>query len=239
MLQSEYLGRKGASGIHQFIINKMPKHDIYIECFMGTGFIASKKKKAKYNYGIEISDILYTDLTMEYLDFKIYCKDVFEQLPILLNISMLAAEQKICIYLDPPYLPETRTCFDKCQYDNELTKDEHIKLLSMLQLFSIKYPNVYILLSGYKSELYMSMLQGWNYFETQSMSRGGKRTESLWCNFGPSDYIKHQYDYVGHNFTDRQRIKRKSKRMVKNLASLSLDERMYLINSINNEFSTS
>jgi hypothetical protein len=82
------------------------------------------------------------------------------------------------------------------------------------------------------------MLQGWSYFKTQCMSRGGERTESLWCNFNPDEHLKHQYDYIGHNFTDRQRIKRKSQRWIDNLKNMSSDERYYILENIEKEFST-
>ena len=95
-----------------------------------------------------------------------------------------------------------------------------------------RYENVYLLLSGYKSELYMSMLHGWSYFETNTMSRGGKRIESLWTNFNPSEFIKHDYNFIGKNYTDRQRIKRKAERWVKNLEAMPLDEKMYIFKEI-------
>jgi len=236
ILKIDYLGRKGASGMYQFIINKMPEHDIFIECFMGTGIISSIKRNASLNYGIEISSELCTKLSMLELNSTILHGNVFDELLPLLQ-SFISHDRKICIYLDPPYLPETRSCFDKCQYDNELTIVQHRQLLSMLEYISNNFSNVYILLSGYKSELYMSMLPGWNYFETQCMSRGGSRIESLWCNFNPDDFLKHQYDYVGHNFTDRQRIKRKSQRWINKLKKMSFDERQFIINDINKEFS--
>jgi DNA adenine methylase len=39
-----YNGGKGASGVHQQIINKMPKHRVYIETHLGSGNILRKKK---------------------------------------------------------------------------------------------------------------------------------------------------------------------------------------------------
>ena len=238
MLEMNYLGRKGASGLYQFIINKMPKHDIFIDCFMGTGFISSIKKPAVKNYGIELSSALCSKLSMLDLNIDIINGDVFNELLPLLKSTMFARKD-ICIYVDPPYLAETRTAFEKCQYEYELTNGQHRQLLSMLEQISKEYPNVFILLSGYKSDLYMSMLDQWHYFETQCMSRGGVRTESLWCNFNPDDYVKHQYDYIGQDFTDRQRIKRKSKRLINKLKNMGEDERNYILLEIEKEFSTS
>ncbi len=100
----------------------------------------------------------------------------------------------------------------------------------MLEQFKSK--NVFFLISGYKSELYMSMLEEWQYFEFQTMSRGGVRTESLWTSFNPDEYVKHDYNYVGSDYTDRQRIKRKIDRWVKKINSLEFDERQALLQAL-------
>jgi len=235
MLSGAYLGRKGGSGVAEWIINKMPKHDIYIEAFMGCGVISSKKTMSIIdNIGIELDSTLCTELTMRYQNFTIINDDVLKQLPTLLEMSILQKKQ-ICVYLDPPYLPETRTDYAASNYKHELTKEQHIQLLSMLEHFS-KCSNIHFLISGYKSELYMSMLESWNYFEFQTMSRGGKRMESLWTNFNPDDFIKHTYDYIGNNFTDRQRIKRKVKRWKDKFNKLLFDEKYVIFKELEKEF---
>ncbi len=230
-----YLGKKTGSGIPRFIISKMPKHDIYIEPFLGTGSIMSLKEKANINIGIDLDiSILhqlkiksdYTILNGNSLIFLKYLIDTYNYIE--------SKQQKILIYLDPPYLPETRTSFNQCNYKHELMHQEHIQLCKQLKEISMQYQNVFIMLSGYKSNLYMSMLPGakWFYYETQTMSRGGKRIESLWTNFNPNNYIKHDYNYVGQNYTDSQRIKRKANRWVDNLEKLPLDEREYIFKMI-------
>lgn len=224
-----YLGKKTASGMPHFIISKMPKHDIYIEAFLGTGSIMKLKKKAHVNIGIEKDTNV-----IQKLDFEERYHIVNDNsLKILSSlIDKYSSMGSICIYLDPPYLHETRSCLHRCKYPHELNLEDHVKLLELLCTIDEEYDNVYLLLSGYKSELYMSMLHGWSYFETQTMSRGGKKIESLWCNFDPTIYIKHDYNYVGSNYTDRQRIKRKAQRWVKNLEAMPLDERMFILKEI-------
>lgn len=193
-----------------------------------------RKEKAKVNIGIDMDiSILesfkvnndYVLLNGNSLTFLRYLIDKYND-----------GTQKILVYLDPPYLHETRSCLDRCKYKYELTNQGHKQLLDLVCTIDKNYPNIYIMISGYKSELYMSMLHGWSYFETQTMSRGGKRTESLWTNFNPELYIKHDYNYVGHNFTDRQRIKRKSERWIKNLKNMPLDEKMYILKMISHSY---
>lgn len=51
------------------------------------------------------------------------------------------------LYLDPPYLPETRASLDV--YDHEMSTDDHIELAEALNSFKGK-----VILSGYPSKLY-------------------------------------------------------------------------------------
>ncbi len=234
--KDEYLGKKGGSGIPQFIISKMPKHDIYIEAFLGTGVIMAKKKKAKVNIGIDkdISILQKTNFTDEYQilhgDSIIFIKYLIEK---------YIYDGTVLVYLDPPYLPETRTFFKNCKYKHELVLDRHIQLLDICTKLSMLHDNLHFMISGYASQLYTTMLEhrhNWKHFETKTMSRGGVKTEHLWTSFNPDEYLKHDLNYVGHNFTDRQRIKRKAKRWLNNLENMALDEKTLLLELIHHRY---
>jgi DNA adenine methylase len=88
----------------------------------------------------------------------------------------------ILFYCDPPYLHETRTSPDA--YAFEMTEDQHRQLLTVLLACKGK-----VLLSGYPSTLYDSMLAGWarHSFDLPNNAAGGgakrRMTEVLWCNF--------------------------------------------------------
>ena len=85
----------------------------------------------------------------------------------------------VLMYLDPPYLPETRHC--KHLYSHEMSKNEHIKMLEL-----IAYSNAKIVLSGYDSQLYRKMLQGWKTVKTESRTTSTEIvTECLWLNYEP------------------------------------------------------
>ena len=80
------------------------------------------------------------------------------------------------MYIDPPYLLETRRAK---QYKCEMDDAEHVRLLSLLQKSQAK-----IMISGYASELYDDMLTGWNRQELVSHAEMGKpRTEIIWMNY--------------------------------------------------------
>ena len=72
-------------------------------------------------------------------------------------------EENSFTYLDPPYLPDTRTSLDVYEY--ELTLEDHIDLLKIVNNARGK-----ILFSGYLSPLYRRML-------TLKVDRDGKK---LW-----------------------------------------------------------
>lgn len=77
-------------------------------------------------------------------------------------------------YLDPPYLPETRS--HKKQYRFEMTVDDHIKLVEQLQTL-----NGSVVLSGYENSIYEEL--NWHKEKVESRVQGsGTRTEVLWIN---------------------------------------------------------
>jgi DNA adenine methylase len=86
-------------------------------------------------------------------------------------------------YCDPPYLPETRQIGVK--YTHEMTIEQHEQLLDQLQ--GIKGM---VMLSGYKSDLYDTKLQGWECLTMTTKIHSKKsdgeskenRVECLWFN---------------------------------------------------------
>lgn len=86
-------------------------------------------------------------------------------------------------YLDPPYLPETRTTTDSFGAF-EMSRADHEVLLAKIKSCIGK-----VMLSGYPSELYNTQLSDWNRhdFDLPNNAAGGERksrmTESVWCNF--------------------------------------------------------
>jgi DNA adenine methylase len=77
-------------------------------------------------------------------------------------------------FVDPPYLPATRS---KSGYRCELTQGRHVELLERL-----KTVQGMVVLAGYPSELYDQHLKGWKRVERQHRANGSRRprTEVLW-----------------------------------------------------------
>jgi DNA adenine methylase len=85
--------------------------------------------------------------------------------------------ENVFMYLDPPYVPETRK--HKKIYAHEMSGAEHGLLLSFLKTSKAK-----ILLSGYDNELYREALKDWQTARKFTTDEAGnRRTECLWANY--------------------------------------------------------
>lgn len=87
-------------------------------------------------------------------------------------------------YVDPPYLPETRSVGNRRRgagyhvYQHELETADHVRLLDLLSDLEGM-----VVLSGYPSPLYDERLVGWATHKWQAYADGGMpRTEMVWLN---------------------------------------------------------
>jgi DNA adenine methylase len=107
---------------------------------------------------------------------------LLESRPALDVISQFDSPETL-FYLDPPYLHETRCIDGEKYYRHEMSDDDHLSLLDVLQDIQGM-----AILSGYASPLYEKKLigQGWIRFDNPSQANGRSgtvnRTETLWIN---------------------------------------------------------
>lgn len=129
------------------------------------------------------------------------------------------------VYCDPPYMMETRG--GRKLYEFEMEAGQHRRLLRCIR----KLPAM-VMISGYWSPLYAEMLGNWNSISFEAMTRGGHTaTEWLWFNF-PRPVELHDYRYLGENFRERERIKRKRLRWVARLRRMPTLEKQSLLSAI-------
>jgi hypothetical protein len=89
-----------------------------------------------------------------------------------------------------------------------------------------------VMISGYWSELYDCELKDWRSISFQAMTRGGfVATEWLWMNY-PEPFELHDYSFLGENFRERERIKRKKARWTERLKSMPALERFAILSVI-------
>ena len=82
----------------------------------------------------------------------------------------------VFMYLDPPYLLETRRAR---QYAHEMSETDHKELLQV-----ITHSKAKIMISGYASDMYDDYLREWIRMEFRgSAEHGGTRQEVVWMNY--------------------------------------------------------
>lgn len=216
-----YDGGKGGAGVTQWIINQIPPHRVYIEPFLGGGAVLrAKLPAATSTIGVE-RDARAVSLWRgdEVPEFTVIHGDAISWL------SRFAAGRVIgdeFIYCDPPYMLSTRT--GGAIYRYTLSDHDHLRLLKILR--SIRCS---IAISGYWSELYERTLRGWRLSRFATVKRNHARAEEcLWMNY-PEPIALHDYRYLGNNFRERERIKRKKTRWKNRLAAMSILERRALV----------
>lgn len=224
----KYPGGKGGAGIFQTIINLIPPHRIYIEAFAGGANIYERKSPAASSFLIERcpvqAGILRSTIAAAGDDRAAVIND-----DAISRLKYWPWGGDEFVYLDPPYVLSTRT--KKAIYAYEMTDDDHRDLLSLLVTMGDR--GVRFMLSGYRNAIYddVADIQGWRRVDFQAMTRGGLRTESVWMNYEASAVIA-DYAYVGKDFRERERIKRKVNRWIRRLEQLPALERAALLSAM-------
>jgi len=218
---NSYPGGKNGSGVYQTIINQMPPHTIYIEAFLGAGAIMKAKRPAVASIGIDSDAEVISDWDQNTLPGLTVING--DAISFLKSYSWKGSE---LVYCDPPYLFETRRS-KKPIYNHEMTKADHRRLLAVLK----QIPSM-VMISGYWSKLYAEELAGWRTETYNTTVRSGDVAEEwLWMNY-PEPFELHDYRYLGENFRERERIKRRKLRWKNRLQTMPPLERYAILSEI-------
>lgn len=214
-----YPGGKAGAGVYQAIINQIPPHDVYIEPFLGGGAVMLNKAPAPAaSFGVDKS------------------RSVISSFPRRPHVSLICGDGRrflethsfkgrVFVYCDPPYVRSSRRSA-RDLYEYEMTDDDHVSLLTVLQGLSCN-----VAISGYHSEIYMDMLADWRLVTFTAQTRRGPATEYLWMNY-PEPVALHDYRYLGADYRDRERIKRKAERWADRFENLPEIERRGILSAI-------
>lgn len=206
--ERDFRGGKSSDGVWQTIVNLIPPHRVFIEPFAGEAAIARKLRP-----GAEI--ILVDRVRQPGLELPQGARFILgDGIAFVKNYRFTGDE---FIYADPPYLLDARR--DRTIYTHEMSEEDHRRLLRVL-----KSVNCRVLLSGYRSPLYDRELAGWGREEFQARTLGSTVTEVLWFNY-PRPGVLHDYQCVGAEYRARQRLRKKIKRAVVDLAAMPALER--------------
>jgi DNA adenine methylase len=221
-----YPGGKNGAGVYQTLINLIPPHETYIETHLGGGAVMKHKRPAKKSIGID-ADLsvveMWRPVAQEREDLTVINGDAHQ---FLRRYDFTGNE---FVYCDPPYLMETRKSGQLYLFEYDTGK--HIELLQIILDLPCR-----VMISGYWSQLYADHLQGWSVDCFEAQTRGASTaTEYVWFNYAVPVQL-HDYSFLGDDFRERERIKRKKQRWVNRLAKMPLLEQRALLNAIDDVF---
>lgn len=226
----QYAGGKNVS--YREIINLIPPHYTYCELFAGSAAVARHKKPAQRNVineidpsvAYQLQQVNWPTRSKGRTEWSINNHSAFDILA-----EAVWTRHKF-VYLDPPYLGETRNSQRPIYAYEMMDPEQHEALLKL-----IKSSPAMIMISGYWSEMYADHLSEWNTHTFEAQTRGGStKTEWLWMNY-PRPNTLHEYTYLGDNFRDREVIKRRVNRTVNKWAKWPELERKATIEALKKE----
>lgn len=213
-----YIGGKAQSGTYQKIINQIPPHRVYIEPFLGAGAILRYKRPAMASIAIDRDTAVIQAFDTQVPNLQLICANSLDWL----ETYGPGLGPDTFIYLDPPYLLSTRK--NRQYYLYELTDSDHSRLLEIIRGLGCM-----IAISGYHSRLYATALADWRTITYNAVTRSGRvAREWVWMNY-PVPFELHDYRYLGDNFRERERIKRKQARWINRLHNMSTVERYAML----------
>jgi len=220
---NRYPGGKGCDGTYQWILGKLPTHVFYAEPFVGKGAIYRHKPPALRSYLVDADPRVVRWWKVRGCPGAIvHCGDGIRWL----ELAAQWAGPDVLVYLDPPYMLETRA--KKQVYVRELSNADHGRLL-----YAARKCRCRVVISGYQSRLYDLALNAWHRFEREVVTRGGTlATEVLWTNYHPGTVpsaLAMEYSALGNNFRERERVSRKIRRWVSRYRAMPAAERRAML----------
>lgn len=216
-----YPGGKGKSYPH--LINLMPPHETYIESHLGGGAVMRNKAPAKRQIGIDIDPrvIVYWS-ALNPAPCDLVCADATRYL------SELTVDRRTLIYVDPPYLPSTRKRSRVYRFD--YTAEDHERMIHCLLRKSCM-----VMISGYESALYSSLLSAWTQVSFKAKTHSGVRQECVWLNY---ELPRHLHDprHFGSGFREREVVKRRRLRLHARIQRASRAEQYELLTWLQSQF---
>ena len=223
-----YNGGKAGNGTYQTIINEIPKCEIFIDAMCGNLGITSNLNLPAYTV---INDI--DAGVIEGLNFGRCTKKNNT-----INVTNLdygsiidkfdndrSGEIQTVFYFDPPYLKSSRKS-QKDLYKYEWTDKQHLDFLQ--KVLTMK---AMVIISHYPCKLYNTYLSNWRKKEFYSNTRKGLALEAIYMNFKEPQFLQ-DYRYLGNDFIDRQRIKRKHKSFVNKFKKLPHHEQVLAMTAL-------
>jgi len=216
-----YPGNKWIIHAYQTIINHIPPHTKEVFPFIGSGGVFCNKKRS----GTTVINDLDTGVTDIWRKHAPATTDIRNCTAAEILAEVARDPTDTFVYMDPPYPVEFLFSKQKI-YKHSMTMQEHINML-----FGIRTVDYNCMISSYENEVYDEYLEGWNKVTFKCSYSGKVATEAIYFNYPVPEKL-HQYNYLGSDCWDRQRIKRKISRRVKTLQALPAQERNAILTEL-------
>jgi DNA adenine methylase len=227
----KYTGNKLIPGVYQKIINNIPVHDHYFELFCGSGSIGLHlariiNKPIDYNFfdqnptvekylAADIDNFVCTGSSCNF--FLIDIISSLQQIKTIIPSNSF-------IFIDPPYLHDTRS--NHKLYDYELTNEKHLQLLQFLLTLSADVMIIHPLCT-----LYNNILSNWHKVNLSIRYHNKISHEALYTNYSPPPELQ-SYKYIGNNCWSRQAIKRQESRIITKFKAMDPTIRNNILNRL-------
>ncbi|WP_299116888.1 hypothetical protein [uncultured Winogradskyella sp.] len=221
---SKYIGNKNFSNVFPTLCNMIPKAERYFSLFLGGGGVEFSKEFINCNW-IASDKNLQVQKNSSSMALRFYSdyKELLEKEKITQNDF---------IFADPPYLFDCRKSKSKL-YKDEFNYEDHVEFLNYMISLQCR-----ILITHPSHLLYENKLVEWERKELKYMTRGGWYQDNIYTNYFPDHVELFCYNYLGKDRTDRQRIKRKRKNVLKKINSLSFHEKKAILSELSKLNST-
>lgn len=211
-----YPGSKNQTGVWSWIVHHLPAHAFYCEPFVGSGAVLRRKPPALASIVCDVEPTViewWRSLAWPGVKVRQECGIKW------LEVHADEVGPDWLFYLDPPYPLGTRT--KKSIYSNELTDDDHQRILAAISGTAAR-----VIVSSYASPAYTSALASWYRSDQRTQTRGGPRTETIFCNFDPRESARaHPSILPGRTWRERERVKRRVARWRENFRTMPRYER--------------
>lgn len=222
-----YFGGKGGQVAVRSLLNLFPPHRVYLEPFLGSGRVLRTKARADlFNGGYERSSRVVSAWADAPPGVSVVCGDAFDLLPDAVgrwrDFGLSATD--ILVYCDPPYLLSSRKV--GAVYDWEFSDADHVRLWDMLKALPCM-----VVVSHLPCVEYDNAFASWRSFDFLNATRRGGQVERVYHNFERGTAL-HQYEFVGQDRRERERIRRNVDVMMRRYERLPISSRVAFVEAL-------
>jgi DNA adenine methylase len=223
-----YPGQKNIPGVIHKIINQIPEFTNFYEPYCGSAAVSSFLSVGDRQRNFFLNDL--DEIAQSFI--TVLPGMSFSSVPamdIIKSLRSIPPGAGSFVFIDPPYLHETRPSQTNL-YKFEMSQEDHEELL--LSVLDLKCNCMVI---HPVCPLYENALS--SFRKVQLKIRYNRKTslECLYMNY-PEVQSLASYSLLGSDCWDRQRIKRKSLRTIQKFMSLPPAERNYILNDLKKTF---